>query len=769
MKIRNLLLLSGLLLAAGSCSLFAAGVNLCQNGKTSYTIFCGNKATGVDLFAVEELQNHLKAMTGTTFPVSKTPGKKTIFIGLPPEAQKILGKDSKMASLQDQDSIIQTKNGHLFLYGKGRHGNLYAVYELLENELGCRWLSGFTNADFIPSKKTITLAAGVRKSHYVIPRRSLMNWFFSDKKVVRLYAYRNRQNILLNIAAPHKGILQFNDLNGPGCHVLSVIFPGFKGRYNNKASKLFKVKDYFAIHPEWFSMDEKGKRVNSRQLCFSNKALRKELTKNLFLFYGDLEKRNKKKYFHTLDLNDIAYNMCYCKECQALQKKYQTPGGSFFDYLFELCNANPKVEFATLAYQRSLTQTPPVNYPRLPKNLTVIYAPINGIFSGTLDKENIRDRKDLEGWLKITPKVWIWYYPNTYASKLPIPAPVANFERLASDIRTMARLKVDGTYFEHDGSGASSGTNLSEMQSYVMYKLFQDPSLDEKKLMKDFAIHFYGKAANEVLQFAFDLEKCRKDFVAKGGKWVYSTQNYNYLTEKNFLKWDALLEKAAKKVQSNYAMRIRFLRMGLDCCIIDHQWTDPKAAALIQKCKTRLLQAAGEIDKYHKPVFSVSNSVKKFLARIAERGTLKPIPKELLAKNPPENIALLLPARNANKKLQAKDPDANQNYALCEPWDGKKFSMGTYSPGTKKYGPGRVISQNQIVKGKYALYKLNAPLVLTHDMFLWGGRWGLILKMGQNFKHDDPESLKQKWEVYISLKFTDDKVYMDRGFLVKLK
>lgn len=54
-------------------------------------------------------------------------------------------------------------------------------------------------------------------------------------------------------------------------------------------------------------------------------------------------------------------------------------------------------------------------------------------------------------------------------------------------------------------------------------------------------------------------------------------------------------------------------------------------------------------------------------------------------------------------------------------------------------------------------------------MILWGGRWGLILKMGQNFKHDDPESLKQKWEVYVSLKFTDDKVYMDRGFLVKVK
>ena len=758
-----------ILLMGLSLLLQAESLTLAQNGKTSYTIFCGNDATEVDLFAVEELKNHLKAITNASFSAETKPGKKTIFVGLTPEAKKILGKDAKMDSLQDQESIIQTKNSHLFLYGKGRHGNLYAVYELLENVFGCRWLSGFTKADFIPVKKTLTIARGTRKSHYAIPKRSIMNWFYRDKNRVKLYAYRNRQNLLLNIGTPQKGILQFNDFKGPGCHVLSVIFPGFKGRYYNSASKLFKGKNYFAAHPEWFSMDEKGKRVNNRQLCFSNKALQKELTKNLFIFYKNLEKRHKAKFFYTLDLNDIAYNMCHCKECQVLQKKYQTPGGSFFDYLFKLCNAHPEIEFATLAYQKDLTQIPPVNYQSFPKNLTVIFAPINGVFSGTLDKENLRDRKDLEGWLKLTPRVWIWYYPNTYASKLPSPAPVANFERLASDIRTLARLKVDGTYFEHDSGGAKSGTNLSEMQSYVMYKLFQDPSLDEKKLMKDFALHFYGKAANEVLQFAFELEKCRKDFIARGGKWLYHTQNYHYLTEMNFLKWDALLEKAAKKVQGEYAMRIRLLRMGLDCCIINNLWTDSKGAALQKKCRERILLTAEEIDKYLRPVSSMRGSVKKFLAAMDERGTMKPIPKELLAKYAREDIALLLPNRNTHSKYRAKDPDANLKFALVEPWNGKKFTLGTYSPGTKKYGPGRIIIPAHIVKGKYALYKLNSPVILTPDIFLWGGKWRLVLNMGQHFKHDVPESLKQKWDVYVSLKFTHDKVYMDRGFLVKVK
>ena len=146
---------------------------------------------------------------------------------------------------------------------------------------------------------------------------------------------------------------------------------------------------------------------------------------------------------------------------------------------------------------------------------------------------------------------------------------------------------------------------------------------------------------------------------------------------------------------------------------------------------------------------------------------VKPIPQELLVKAPADDIRILLPKQNVSAKLRAKDPDAYQNYALVEPWNGKKFSMGTYDSKLKKYGPGRIVLPDQIAKGKYALYKLNASTTLTPNMFWFGGQWGLILSMGQYCKHDDPESLKQKWDIYISLKFTDDKVYVDRGFLIK--
>ena len=753
--------------ATGLQNTHAGNLTICKDGKTDYKIHYSKTASDIDRFAVKELQDHLTAMTGATFAAGHmSQGKNTIYVGLSPEAKNILGKDCLIDSLQDQDAVIQVKNGQLFLYGKGRHGNLYAVYELLENQLGCRWLSGFGIGNCIPKTKTVTIPEGIKKSHYTIPHRSLMNFYYSNKDTARLYQYRNRQNILLGMGTSHKWLLQDIDLKGPGCHVLSVLLPGFTKAGNNRASKLFKVQDYYAIHPEWFSMDENGKRVNNRQACFSNQELRRELTRNLMLYYGQAEKKSNAKYFYTLDLNDIAYNMCCCKDCEALQKKYQTPGGSFFDYLFELCNQHPDKEFATLAYQTGLTQIPPVGHKNQPKNLTVIFCPINGHFSGTLDKENIQDRKNLEDWLKITPKVWVWYYPNTYGSKLPVPAPAGVIERIAADIRTIARLKVDGTYFEHDSGGITSGTNFSEMQSYVMYKLFQNPALDEKALMKDFAAHYYGKAADQVLQYANELEKCRKDFVAKGGKWHYSTQNYHYLTEENLLRWNKLMDEAAKVIDPDHELRIRQLRMGLDCCIVDHDWKQAQHLAMVKTCKERLLKTASDLGKYAP---SLPGATKKFIDKVNARIPVKPIPQELLAKFPAEDIRILLPAQNVSAKLRAKDPDANQGYALVEPWNGKKFAMGTYSSSSKQYGPSRMIYPESIVQGKYVLYKLNGSTKLTQDMFWWGGKWGLILKMGQYCKHDDPESLNQKWDIYISLKFTDDKVYVDRGFLVKAK
>lgn len=733
-------------------------------------IVAGKNPSEIDKLAVRELCEHLKLITGEEYAVAAEadvkPGEHCIFVGLTDLAKARLGNASHLNEIQEQGSVVQGHNGDLFLYGNGRHGNLYAVYEYLENKLGCRWLTGYDDV-FIPkiNKLEIEEGASIIKE-YGFTMRSLMNWYYADKHKAVRFAYRNRQNLLLNCVNDMKGVEQYHVMAGPGTHVLNVIMPGFSGNAGiNKASKLMPCQDYYAVHPEWFSLDEGGKRVNTRQLCFSNAELRKELTQNALIFYGVQTKQHGKAYL-TIDLNDTAYNMCCCEKCAALQEKYKTPGAPFFDFLAEICNAHPEIEFVTLAYQRSLTQHPPVNYPNFPKNLTIIFCPINGLFSDTFEHGNADDLADMRGWTKLAKEVWVWYYPNTYTDgtfKSPIVPPVGNFERIAEDIRAMSKCKVAGTYFEQDSGGVTTRTNLSEMQNWVMFKLFENPNRDVHALMRDFAEHYYGSAADMILNFANELENGRKYAVDNNIKWYYNMQKYHYLTPDNLAKWNAMFDGASANADDTLRWRLDLARAGLDCACVEYLY-NTKYADQVPACLARLKKTIARIDAANWTVTKLSASAKKWFEEMESRRSAKPVPEQF-KQLPEDDVKILQP--NLNVATKVNDVDANCGVAVTEKWNGQTFAMGTYDYGAKTYGPSHVFRTADIAMGEYKLYSFANGMKLTPGMTLFGGDWMMNAPIKNLCSRDNPESLEQKWDCYVSLKFTEDKVFLDRVILVK--
>ncbi len=733
-------------------------------------VVCIKDASSIDKLAVKELCGHLKQITGEEYTCVEenavAEGEQCIFVGLSDLAKKRLGTASRLSEINEQGCVVQGHKGDLFLYGKGRHGNLYAVYEYLENKLGCRWLTAFDDV-YVPKLDKLTFEEGasvVKK--YGFTMRSLMNWFYLDKRRAVRFEYRNRQNLLLNCVNDMKGVEQYHVIAGPGVHVLNTIMPGFsKNAGINAASKLIECKDYFAVHPEWFSLDENGKRVNTRQLCFSNPELRKELTKNALIFHKFQTEKNGKSYL-TIDLNDIAYNMCRCENCAALQKKYNTPGAPFFDFMAEICNAHPEIEFVTLAYQRSLTQHPPVGYPNFPKNLTIIFCPINGLYSDTFEHGNQADLADMQAWTKLAKEVWLWYYPNTYTSggfKAPVVPPIGNFERIAEDIRTMAKCNVTATYFEHDAGGITTRTNLSEMQSWVMFKLFENPDRDVQALKKDFAEHYYGKAANMILQFANELEAGRKDAVAKNIKWYYNMQKYHYLTPENLVKWNKMFDDASAMVDDTIRWRLDLARAGLDCACVEYLF-NTKYTELVPVCLERLKRTVAKIDASNWSTGKIGANAKKWYADMEARRSAKPIPEQFKAL-PEDDVKVLQP--NLNVKSKVNDEDANCGVAVAEDWNGQSFAMGTYDYGAKTYGPSHMFRVADITKGEYKLYLFAKGMKLTPGMILFGGKWTMNAPLRNLCSRDDLASLEQKWDCYVSLKFTDTKVLLDRVIMVK--
>ena len=468
----------GLLLC--SCSLTRNGADenltLASGGKTNYEIVTAETNNPIDGFAAAELAKFLREVTGAEFKTVKASspeaGQDTprIFLGRRQDAAE---------NLKDQECSVASKGHDLFLYGKGKYGNLYAVYEFLEKQLGCRWYTAYGDAR-IPKRPELAIKPVNSTVSYAFPVRGLSpSFFYNRRDEASLFLYRNRQNIMF---PEMPGVETYKCEFPPTCHSLSCYIPSTDFANRNAALDWLKDKNYFKTNPEFFSLDEAGKRVPNNQLCFSNRELRKELTKNILeQLRREQAKKAGREGMISVDCNDIAYNLCYCPGCKKLQEQYKSPGGPLFDYLIELCGLmekeHPDVMVKTLAYQATQTEIPPAAQ-KLPDNLIVIFAPINSNFLAPFDHPtNSSELKNLQGWSERCKNVWVWYYPNTYKDNKNffVNPPVGNLDRIAEDVRTFKGLGVSGAYFEHDSGGLHYCANFSELQTWIMLQLFQNP------------------------------------------------------------------------------------------------------------------------------------------------------------------------------------------------------------------------------------------------------------------------------------------------------
>ena len=58
---------------------------------------------------------------------------------------------------------VEITNDKVYLAGRGDRGTVYAVYDFLENDIGCRWLQPGQDGDFVPRLSEIRLKAGRRE------------------------------------------------------------------------------------------------------------------------------------------------------------------------------------------------------------------------------------------------------------------------------------------------------------------------------------------------------------------------------------------------------------------------------------------------------------------------------------------------------------------------------------------------------------------------------------------------------------------------------
>lgn len=456
-------------------------MTLADAGTTEYTIVRPEECPPVVLTAAQDLQYHLREITGAEFPM------QTDADPLPPKAILLgnnkhlsaLGVQPDWASLGDEGYIIKTAGEHLIIAGGPVRGTAYGIYGLLNDHLGCRWFT--PQLSRIPKQQLLEFDA---IDETFVPALMYRETFWVEAKD-QLWNLRNRMNAawIIRLDETHGGCFYYH-----GVHTFSSFCP---------------PENYFVTHPEYFSLINGQRSADHTQLCLTNPDVLQ-----LAIDWAK-ERFRTDPYAMIVDIsqNDWA-NPCQCSACQAIAQAEESESGPVLWFVNQVADAI-KEEFpgrfiGTLAYQYT-RKAPKSLVPR--DNVVIRLCSIECSFSEPLDSgtspandEFVRDIKD---WNRKTSNLFIWDYTTNFSHYLQ---PFPNLLSLQPNIRFFIANGVKGV-FEQGNYNGTGGGEMADLRNYLLARFLWNPDRDLDAEMTEFLNAFYGPAAESMrryLDFAHD-------------------------------------------------------------------------------------------------------------------------------------------------------------------------------------------------------------------------------------------------------------------------
>ena len=772
-------------------------LTLAEAGRAHYQIVAAPDVDGIEAYAAETLADYLKEMTGAVFPVvspdESEADRPAIFVGLSEPALARLEPESEpLAKLRDQEHVARSIGPDILLYGKGHRASLDAVMEFLENSLGWRWYSCLEKP-VVPTQATLTLKPFSRKRSFDFKSRQLalrFNAEFFIQHGVNMGLETKLLHQRKTVPAPFKSWLP----NENFVHTSFAYIPPAPDDKHANDFPWVEKRNYFETNPEFFSVGASGKRVPNLQLCYSNRGLRDELTRQVRRHI----KISGQRQLIMIDAFDRPGRFCHCDDCIAHEQQYRTPGGPLFDYLLELSTTlnreYPQTRVKTLAYRRSQTQVPPrlPEGEKLPDNLVIDFAPIEDCYfaAWTHPDPKIQETfQHLKDWAAIAApgNLRAWMYPNPWGTGHEMP--VGNVGRVITNMRLMHQAGVRGIFLDHHGVNSRSG--WSELQAFLVLKLSQNIDADTDTLVAEFTDHAFGPAAPRMRQYLAELETARRAMTTLPTDVGYKSRNlddrtFPYLTPTNLHRWQQWFEEmeaSAAKLPVKLA-NVRSQRRELDLATL-WLWFDLRAAwpdvyTDHRQIAERVLAAnRAKSNAGIAPAWKLGEELVAHYVTLIDAGGEKPLPADFdgIA---PDRIRTFLPRNNARgeKKRSIEDPEAAFGTAAVVDEPGELFHCGfsewkSRVPSVVNHGPRLEIPRDRITPGEYRLYPLGEIDLTTDDSLIWFGRsWQTNLEVGSQLYFPGESN---RWKAWVSLRFTgpgyggegEDQVLCDRVFLVR--
>ncbi len=511
-----------------------------EKGKSEYQIVIAADASASTRYAAEELQRFFEQSTQAKLPIvdDTAPQRdKEILIG---DSTRLKQLEIKVDfdRLGEEGYVLKTAGERLVIAGSGVRGNLYGVYEVLENQLGCRW--------FTPTIQTIP-----KVERLMLPELNVERIPALEYREVMLFdtwdadwMARNRINTTQKLQPKHGGAVQF-----------------VKGFYVHTFKDLVPADKYFATHPEYFS-EVDGKRTTD-QLCPTNEAVHQ-------IVIAEVKKaiaNHPEGRVISVSQNDNKV-YCQCAKCAEIDAAEGSHAGQVLFLVNIVAEAiakdHPNHAVETLAYEWS--RTPPKNMkPR--DNVIIRLSTIRASFSEPLETQP-RGRafsRDLEGWGKICKRVWIWDY-TTYFSYYLLPFP--NYRVLDDNIQYFIKNNVRGIVEQNNWQ--SPGSELAGLKGYLLARFLWDPQYGEAKATTEFLTGVYGPAAPHIQAYLDVLASKVAD--ERIPMPIYGSRTPAYLTLDVLKTCDAHYDRAVAAVAESPELlaRVEQARLSHDYAYIEH-------------------------------------------------------------------------------------------------------------------------------------------------------------------------------------------------------
>lgn len=592
----------------------AAAITLVEDGKPASVIITADTPVAVARKAAEELQYHLKHMTGAEVPIvgeSEAPDSDAtrVYVGRS-AALEALGVDA--AALEKESFIVRTIDGALVLVGddagsradevfsdNAHGGTMYAVFDFLHDELGCRWLWPGPTGEVIPTRKTVEVSElSVQETPQLIRRHFRSGVRIAEREEARGYYPRYMASTL---EAMHEPLMNDELLWLKRMRMGQSDKPAYGHAFTQWYDR------YHDEHPEVFAMQADGTRglpndsyrKSFVKMCASSDKLIDMLIEQ---FMAQRERNPNYRWLNACE-NDGGLGFCVCEDCKALdvklsdevREKLRARGWS--DELIEseyqikddgLPNSltNRYFHFYNKLARR-LAEVAPDAYVVTYAYVRYLYAPVDlevepNILVGLIgfnnypmtEEQHKREIDALQAWRDAGVEA-LFFRPNSFYFAVTHGVPWDATTQMAGDFSQL----LDGGILSTDFDRLNGHWSTAPRIYYVLGRQHWDTKATVEELEREFAEGF-GPAADSVDAYFDHWEKVHHDAftrpdineIAKqaddfGGRIGLRKSLSLVLTDADFKRAHDLLAEAraaAEKADDASALqKIEVLELGL--------------------------------------------------------------------------------------------------------------------------------------------------------------------------------------------------------------